>query len=81
MAVEGKQFLVEIVDDTLTYSITLDDTISPAAIGMSCLTSSQVKELKRTGEFAGEVQNILIPLDLWPQLNEAVNELKGKLRV
>jgi hypothetical protein len=81
MTVEGKQFLVKIEDDTLTYSITLDDALSPAAIGMSCLTSSQVEALKQTGEYVGEVQQILIPLHLWPRLNEAINELKEKLRV
>lgn len=81
MPVEGKQFLVEIMDDTLTYSITLDDTISPAAVAMSCLTFSQVGELKRIGKLVGEVQNIIIPLHLWPKLNEAVSELREKLRV
>lgn len=80
MTVEGKQFLVEIMDETLLYSISLDDTTSPAAIAMSCLTSSQVRELKQTGEFPRSASTIIIPLHLWPQLNEVVNELKGKLR-
>jgi hypothetical protein len=79
MSVIGKTISVVLGDgENLIYTITIDDTISPEGIGLSCLTLAQAAEVKRTGVFPNSVSPVLIPLSIWPEINDFVNDYEKK---
>lgn len=74
MPIIGETFKVKIEDGYLVYKVTIDDTLDPVCIGISCWTVDQAVELAKTDKFPGSVTPIVMPLDAWQAMNEYIEK-------
>jgi hypothetical protein len=79
MSIIGETFKVKSEDGYLVYKVTIDDSLSPVCIGISCWTLPQIAELVKTDNFPDSVSPIVMPLEAWQAMNEFIkNNVPGR---